>query len=416
MTSVSASPATASAASRSNDAGNTASRRNTRRSGSPSRSWDHDTAACRVRWRSWAPRPADEQAEPLAQAPCDLRRGHRPHPRRGQLDRQRDPVELARRSSTTAATFASDERERVGRRRRPLHEQPDRRSGRHLGIVGIGDRAPRASAPRAPSRRRRPTAHARSPRSPLSEPAHQDRLGQRRGVAEHVLAVVQHDQHPPVRQVLGPDPPGPSPARPSPPRPPRTTSSRRAHRRQLHEPHAVGERSPPTPPQPQARGGSCPPRRRPSSVTIRSRSSSPVMRSTSSERPISSVNTVGRFVGTTSTDRNGGNDPSPTWNTSCGAPRSRNRCSPKLRTANPLARHLDRRPRTHDLTAVRDRHQPRRPVHRRPVVVTASLLGLARMDTHPHRQRPRLTPLLEVSACCASMAAPNASCAVRNAA
>ena len=43
-----------------------------------------------------------------------------------------------------------------------------------------------------------------------------------------------------------------------------------------------------------------------------------------------SVRTVGKFVGTASTECNGGNDPSPIWNSSCGAPRSRRRCSPRL--------------------------------------------------------------------------------------
>ena len=65
----------------------------------------------------------------------------------------------------------------------------------------------------------------------------------------------------------------------------------------------------------------------PVSVTSRSFATSPTTRSTSSERPISSVNRIGRFVGTTPTDRNGENDANSTMphplvaSTSRAAPR-----------------------------------------------------------------------------------------------
>ncbi len=48
----------------------------------------------------------------------------------------------------------------------------------------------------------------------------------------------------------------------------------------------------------------------------------------------------------------------------------------------------------HDLAAVRDRHDPRRPVHRRAVVVAVTQLGRAGVHTHAHPQRLRAAPRL----------------------
>ena len=123
----------------------------------------------------------------------------------------------------------------------------------------------------------------------------------------------------------------------------------------------------------------------PVSVTSRSRSTSSISAVTSSVRPISSVRTVGRFVGTASTDRNGGNTPSPTWNTCSAAARSRSRCSPRLRSGTPVAGERRGRLRTHHLPAVRDRHQPRRAIHRR-----AEVVAVRARTPHPcaHRCAP----------------------------
>ena len=58
-----------------------------------------------------------------------------------------------------------------------------------------------------------------------------------------------------------------------------------------------------------------------------------------------------------------------TWNTRSGRARSRSRCSPRSTSTSPGGRpsrtQLRGRQRHHDLAAMRDRHQPRRPIHRR---------------------------------------------------
>ncbi len=48
--------------------------------------------------------------------------------------------------------------------------------------------------------------------------------------------------------------------------------------------------------------------------------------------------------------------------------------------------------RDQQLSAVRDRHEPRRPVQRGPVVVTIAMLRFARMDPHTHAQRTGVGP------------------------
>ena len=48
----------------------------------------------------------------------------------------------------------------------------------------------------------------------------------------------------------------------------------------------------------------------------------------------------------------------------------------------------------HDLPTVRDRHQPRRSVHRSPVVVPVAHLGGTAVDAHSHPQRSRRPPFL----------------------
>ena len=72
----------------------TANRRASARSGSPSRSQLQSTTARSVRWRGSAVRGAGgEQPEPVVEAAADLLGPERPQAGRGQLDRERLPVE-----------------------------------------------------------------------------------------------------------------------------------------------------------------------------------------------------------------------------------------------------------------------------------------------------------------------------------
>ena len=70
----------------------------------------------------------------------------------------------------------------------------------------------------------------------------------------------------------------------------------------------------------------------PVSVTSRSLVTSPASSFTSSVRPTKLVRCTGRLPGSSSSVRSGGNSPVPSCSTSIGLPRSRKRCSPRLRT------------------------------------------------------------------------------------
>jgi hypothetical protein len=83
-----------------------------------------------------------------------------------------------------------------------------------------------------------------------------------------------------------------------------------------------------------------------------------------------------------------------------------------------IAHQLFGRVRNQNLCAVRRRRDTRRPIHRRPVIVTLPHLRVTGVKTHPHpqlcRQRPRLTQqlLLRVDrGCDRGGAVANAACA-----
>ncbi len=108
----------------------------------------------------------------------------------------------------------------------------------------------------------------------------------------------------------------------------------------------------------------------------------------SCSRPTKLVSCTGRFDACASSERIGGNSvPRPgatSWNTRSGRVRSRRRCSPRSTQIDVGGEHVTRellgRVRDEHLAAVRDRHQPRRPVDRGAVVVAVASLGAAGVD------------------------------------
>ena len=242
-----------------------------------------------------APPCARQQPEAVVEPIADLRRAHRHHPGRRQLDRQRDAVEApADLGRPRARRPASAEREAAADRAGPLDEQRDRRgrrprrrrraAGRATAARRRG-RAPRATSP-APS-----TVRARA-RIASTE------LG---GRVEHVLAVVEHDQQPPAGQRLG-DAVGHRrrPAwgvTPSAVATASATARGVAHRRQLDQPHAVGELGRQLGGDLDAPGGSCRRRRRRSASPAGGPAPARASASTSASRPTKLVDCTGQVPG-----------------------------------------------------------------------------------------------------------------------
>ena len=89
-------------------------------------------SACSVCWRGTrGPAAAGEQPEAVVEPRGDLVRRHRRHPRRGELDRERDPVEAAADLSDGVDVRLAEGERRIGGGG-PCDEQPDR-----LGRGGI---------------------------------------------------------------------------------------------------------------------------------------------------------------------------------------------------------------------------------------------------------------------------------------
>ena len=139
-----------------------------------------------------------------------------------------------RQISRTTSTELGDSTSKSGTAAGSLHEQ------RHRLV---------AAAVPSPQRRHRPEPFVghRSPSgsSPGSSPPRtiQDRLDQLGRRVEHVLTVVEHhnDGDPPTPRRYSPSSRGPAAARAPPPSPPRRYRVRVAHRRQLDQPHPIGE-------------------------------------------------------------------------------------------------------------------------------------------------------------------------------
>ena len=253
------------------------------------------------------------------------------------------------------------------------------------------------------ARRQHLHARARAQRSP--------RRARRAGV-EEVLAVVEHQQQLPAAQALDDalvhvDCPAL-----------RRTAQRggdrighrvrvadrrelaRTTRRRGYSADHLGRR-------PAARGGSCRRRPTPVSVTSRASASASAIAASSSSRPTNACAAAAGSPGSASSDRSGGNSRSQVRVRAPGRPaparpRSRRRCSPRSTQLDAVGSSSRTsslgRLRHHDLAAVRDRHQPRRTVHRRAVVVAVAQLRLAGVQAHPHPQRRRSAPTLRRAA------------------
>ena len=347
---------------------------------------------------------AGEEPEPFVEVRGDLGRAHRRRARRGQLDRQRDPVD-------PPADLAD---------RRPLRVVPLRSAPASDGAVGeqahrrAVDRARRrsptvgASRATAPAPHRSPatssasrlvasTAHVRDsaarPRrrtrslssrrcSQLSSTSSSSRtlqvlddaLGQRQARA-------LHDSRASRRR------PAPSPRR-----------RRRAASSQNHAPSAkrgttsaatwTARRVLPTPPVPVRVTSDASSSASPRCERRRRRG-----RRTTSPAP-------GRFPANASSDRRRRELPARLGMRRPGrpAPAAPGRAAGARRgrrsSTVAVADQLLGGQRHHDLAAVRGRHQPRRPVHRRAVVVAVAQLGRAGVDAHPHPQRLGQRPVL----------------------
>ena len=212
--------------------------------------------------RGRRPVPASQQRQPPIQPVQQLRHAQRLHPRRCQLDRQRHPVQPDHqpRHVTTVLTGKRETRIYCAG---PVAEQPDRlRPGRATGIIRTGHRQRQRRQPvrlprdpqRLPARRQNPHIITR-----LQQPA-----AQRGGRADHMLAVIQHQQ----QQLLAGQHPrhrlGHRDTRLL-PHPQRHRHHRRdlrpvLHRRQLRQPFPRRRTGPPPARPPRRPAGSCRPR------------------------------------------------------------------------------------------------------------------------------------------------------------
>ena len=128
-----------------------------------------------------APSAAAQQPEPVIQPGQDLGRRQRPHPRRGQFDRQRDAIQTGA-DGRDRRPVCVVEREPIRRRRGPFGEQAARRP-----CLG------QATAPAAPLRPAGPMARGwwPAPSLPVRPAGWRPPSGD---VVQHVFAVVQDQQ------------------------------------------------------------------------------------------------------------------------------------------------------------------------------------------------------------------------------
>ena len=161
--------------------------------------------AQRLMARGRGARAADQEGEDVVQPLGQLGRGQDPHPRRGQLDGQRQAVEPLADGGHLSGVLVGD-LERRPDQLRPLLEQLDRVRG---GQGRRGQAGARASLGQR-ERRYLPVELALHAQSLAAGGQHgqrraggQQALGQAGRRSGQVLAVVQHDQHLMVADVLG---------------------------------------------------------------------------------------------------------------------------------------------------------------------------------------------------------------------
>ena len=342
-----------------------------------------------------SPTPGQEP-EPLIETGRDLRRLHRRDPGRGQLDGQRDPVQTT-----------TDLRHRPGRARIE-HEAAAAPPG-PARRTSAPPRCPRplpawappppvaATAPAATARRAPPAPpgwwpaprppDTRAPARPPAPAAASKRCSQLSNTTSSCL--VRRSSTTTRPSACGPDAAHPQ-------------------RRRDHLDHLVGDRRSdanstshaPSPNRGNASAATCNARRVLPDPTHPGQRHHPGRAQRHRQPPPApprgpqtmSAATAGSPETSPATATARTPDPAPTWKTRSGRDKSRSRCSPRSTSSTPLATSRATSPpspATPHLAAVADRHQPRRPVHRRAEVVPVALLRLARMQPHPHPQRPR---------------------------
>ena len=329
-------PQTASAASRVQPPANTASRPSSRCSGSVEQlEGPVDRGAQRLVMRHRAAPATGEHGEAALQPPGQLGRGHRGHPRRRQLDRQRHPVE--------AATHRGDRRRVLGGHReigldrgRAFDEQPHR--------LRLGDRRQVGVGAGHLERRHRHQLLAVDPEAfAAGRQDHQPRTRPLRGprpAPPPRRAGARSCRAPAAAACCAGTPPAPRGCSGRPGRSPRTP-------RRRHRPRPAGSRigasSHSHAPSPN-RGSTSPatcnasrvlpdPARPRSASPAAPRSARPRSCSSSRARPMNELTCKGRFPASASSDRSGGNARGKSgcaiWNTCIGSARSRRRCSPR---------------------------------------------------------------------------------------
>ena len=142
------------------------------------------------------PAAAGQQAEPVVEPAGELIDGHGAQPGRGQLDRQRQPVQCPA-DARHRRERAGVDREILAHRAGPVAQQLNGWRGLDLARAGVPVRQGQrldlpqrfaGDAERLPARRQDP--------QPLALPEHP--VGERRGRLDHVLAVVQDQQRLPL--------------------------------------------------------------------------------------------------------------------------------------------------------------------------------------------------------------------------
>ena len=254
-----------------------------------------------------AARPGREHREAALQPPGQLGRGHRRHPRRRQLDRQRDPIQPPDHRGDRRRVLGGH-RETGLDRGRALGEQPHRLRLRDRVQVGIG------AGHRQRRHRNQPLpldpqalAAGGQDHQPLTRP--RQHPGQRRRPVQQMLTVVQHQQQflaaQELHQRLAGALPGPGGHREH--RGDRVVHPGRvADRGQLST--ATRRRRTAAPParRPATPAGSCPPRPAPVSVTTRAWPSAAAVCSSSRSRPMNELTGTGRLPVRSATVRSGG--------------------------------------------------------------------------------------------------------------
>ena len=141
-----------------------------------------------------------QQHEPVVHSVQQLRHAKRIHPRRRQLDRERQPVQ-PRHQLGHRLPGRLVERETRIHPPGPVREQRHRLAFRPgIGVAGVRQRQRPEPVPHFPGYPQRLPARRQHPHVVGAE---QQPAAQLRGRADHMLAVVQHEQQLPLGQHLG---------------------------------------------------------------------------------------------------------------------------------------------------------------------------------------------------------------------